>query len=148
MNDNVLVANPNRMHCILDALMFFAAEACGAVLFFLFRADAVTVSEKIFQTVLVCGFIILSYFMVPGFFFSLRSLYPRAILTVTDDRVVLEKKKEILLSDLDSVECADGKRLTVKAKNGDVISLRKTDVNVPLETLEYAIKLRAERTEK
>ena len=40
------------------------------------------------------------------------------------------------------------KDLLIKAKNGDVISIRKTDVNVPLETLEYAINLRIGKAEK
>lgn len=149
MNDNVLVANPNRLHCVIDALCFLLAEALGALCFFWLRTEqCVSLADKIGQTVLVCAFVLLSAFMLPGIVFSVRSLYPRAILTVTDDRVILEKKKEILISDIVSVESAGGRKLTVRAENGDVISLRKSDVNIPLETLEYAIKLRAERIEK
>ena len=100
------------------------------------------------QTAYVCGLIVLTLFMGTGVIFSLRSLYPRAILTVTDEKVLLEKKKEILLPDIESVSSNGGKKLVIKAKDGDVISIRKTDVNVPLETIEYAINLRIGKAEK
>lgn len=149
MKDNNLVANPNKIHCLLDTLIFAAAEAAGVLLYYFLKIDSpATNLEKGLQTAYVCGLIVLTLFMGTGVIFSLRSLYPRAILTVTDEKVLLEKKKEILLSDIESVSSNGGKKLVIKAKNGDVISIRKTDVNVPLETLEYAINLRIGKAEK
>ena len=39
MKDNNLVANPNKIHCLLDALIFCAAEAAGVLVYFLLKID-------------------------------------------------------------------------------------------------------------
>lgn len=144
MSENILVANPRKLRSLLLSLIFALFEALGLSLYFLLKIDSpVTNGEKIFQTALICFVLILTLFMGFSFVCCLRSLYPRAILTVSSEKIMLEKKREILISELESVSVVkNGKKLIIKSKNGEVITLNKGDVNIPLETLEYAINLR------
>ena len=150
MDKNILVANPRKLRSIFDAFCCAAVEAAGIVLFYFLKIDnPVTVGEKTLQTVYVCFMLVLTLFMGFTVVCSLRSLYPRAILTVTDDRVILEKKREITFAELSEAKTEkDGGKLVIKSVNGDVITLNRGDVNVPLETLCYAINLRAEEYRK
>lgn len=147
MNEKDLVANPRRLRSLLNALIFALCETAGVAVYLIFKIDSpVTVGEKTVQTVLVCFLLILTLFMVFPVIMSLRSLYPRAILTVTDEKIILEKKREIALSELKEISVVkNGKKLIIKSETGEMITLNDGDVNIPLETLEYAIKLRAEK---
>lgn len=150
MDKNILVANPRKLRSILDALCCALCEAAGILLFNILKIDnPVTVGEKTLQTVYVCVMLILTLFLGFTIVCSLRSLYPRAILTVTDDRVILEKKREITFAELSEAKTEkDGRRLVIKAENGDMITLNRGDVNIPLETICHAINLRAEEYRK
>ncbi len=144
---NILIANPRKLRSVGNAFCFALGEAACVLLYFLVRIeDPVTNTEKALQTFYVCFLLVFTLFMVFPIVCSLRSLYPRAILTVTDDRIILEKKREISLSDLEKAETLkNGRKLYIKSRQGEVITLNRGDVNIPLETLCYAINLRAEK---
>ena len=105
-------------------------------------------NEKLLISV---GFTLLWVLMLfsSGFFIdSIRNILSKPTIVLTNDTIQIQGHELLMLSDIASAETVGkDKRLKITLNSGEEITVKQSALNIPTQTVLYAVKLRRAESE-
>ena len=143
MNNVQMSARRPVIQNVLYGLMFLAAEAVLVTAYFFLRnPKPQTLGPRLAEAIFFCVMLIGSLFLVMAAANCIRNLLSPPTFLLNNEQIYLIGRA-VPLADVSKVELCGGK-LQITAGE-ETLTLKKTDVNVPLETIHYAIQIRREQ---
>lgn len=144
MNNVTMTVKRPKIRNLIRQLVFAALTAvCVLGIAALYIQQPKTDFYKILCVVLFSFFSIALAFTLTAFFNAVRNLFSGPTVVLTNKKINVFYYGDILLSDITGITVdKNEKTMCVTLVSGKEITIKKMWVNIPLETLKYAISIR------
>ena len=144
MNNVTMTVKRPKIRNLIRQLVFAAlTAACVLGIAALYIQQPKTDFYKILCVVLFSFFSIALAFTLTAFFNAVRNLFSGPTVILTNKKINVFYYGDILLSDITGITVdKNEKTMCVTLVSGKEITIKKMWVNIPLETLKYAISIR------
>lgn len=144
MNNVTMTVKRPKIRNLIRQLVFAALTAvCVLGIAALYIQQPKTDFYKILCVVLFSFFSIALAFTLTAFFNAVRNLFSGPTVILTNKKINVFYYGDILLSDITGITVdKNEKTMCVTLVSGKEITIKKMWVNIPLETLKYAISIR------
>ncbi len=144
MNNVTMTVKRPKIRNLIRQLVFAAlTAACVLGIAALYIQQPKTDFYKILCVVLFSFFSIALAFTLTAFFNAVRNLFSGPTVVLTNKKINVFYYGDILLSDITGITVdKNEKTMCVTLVSGKEITIKKMWVDIPLETLKYAISIR------
>lgn len=144
MNNVTMTVKRPKIRNLIRQLVFAAlTAACVLGIAALYIQQPKTDFYKILCVVLFSFFSIALAFTLTAFLNAVRNLFSGPTVILTNKKINVFYYGDILLSDITGITVnKNEKTMCVTLVSGKEITIKKMWVNIPLETLKYAISIR------
>lgn len=144
MNNVTMTVKRPKIRNLIRQLVFAAlTSACVLGIAALYIQQPKTDFYKILCVVLFSFFSIALAFTLTAFFNAVRNLFSGPTVILTNKKINVFYYGDILLSDITGITVdKNEKTMCVTLVSGKEITIKKMWVDIPLETLKYAISIR------
>lgn len=144
MNNVTMTVKRPKIRNLIRQLVFAALTAvCVLGIAALYIQQPKTDFYKILCVVLFSFFSIALAFTLTAFFNAVRNLFSGPTVILTNKKINVFYYGDILLSDITGITVdKNEKTMCVTLVSGKEITIKKMWVDIPLETLKYAISIR------
>ncbi|PWM45672.1 MAG: hypothetical protein DBX47_03780 [Clostridiales bacterium] len=142
-NIKLIVRRPKSKNFIKQGIFAVLTGLCITGIVFLYLHSPKTDLQKIICVVLFTVFSVAFAFTFTALLNAIRNIFSRPTVILDNEQIEVFRYGKILLSDIKSVSVDESKKtLFLMLKTGESIPIKKSIVNLPLETLGYAVNIR------